>query len=194
MPDTKNVKTQLRNSLRERRNSLSLAAQSTAAQALLDAVTALPIWTSAKRISLYMASDGEIATGPLVAMARRLGKELFLPVISAHNHLDFAHWRAEETLSNNRYNIPEPPRTATRCPAAELDIIFLPLVGWDRYGGRLGMGGGFYDRTLAGISGPLLVGLAHGSQEVEEIPLEHWDIRLDYVATDSALHPRREHV
>jgi 5-formyltetrahydrofolate cyclo-ligase len=64
-------------------------------------------------------------------------------------------------------------------------------VGWDLYGGRLGMGGGFYDRTLSGISGPLLVGLAHDSQRVEEVPQESWDIRLDYIATDAALYRRQ---
>jgi 5-formyltetrahydrofolate cyclo-ligase len=61
-------------------------------------------------------------------------------------------------------------------------------VGWDGHGGRLGMGGGFYDRTLSGISGPLLVGLAHENQQVDEIPLENWDIALDYVATDVGLY------
>ena len=61
-------------------------------------------------------------------------------------------------------------------------------MGWDGHGGRLGMGGGFYDRTLSGISGPLLVGLAHENQHVDEIPLENWDIALDYVATDVGLH------
>ena len=95
------------------------------------------------------------------------------------------------SLLNNRYNIPEPPASAPRCAVAELHIIFLPLVGWDLHGGRLGMGGGFYDRTLSGISGPLLVGLAHDSQRVEEVPQESWDIRLDYIATDAALYRRQ---
>ena len=66
-------------------------------------------------------------------------------------------------------------------------MIFLPVVGWDSHGGRLGMGGGYYDRALAGIVGPVLVGLAYGSQQVEQIPRESWDIVLDYVATDAGL-------
>ena len=191
MSDTQGVKAQLRTALRQRRNSLSPSAQQTAAQALLDSVMALPIWRSAQCIAVYLAADGEINTAPLVALARSLGKEVFLPVVSADHRLAFAGWRAEATLTSNRYNIAEPPRTATRCPAAALDIIFLPLVGWDFCGGRLGMGGGFYDRTLAGISGPLLVGLAHDSQRVEVVPQEQWDIRLDYIATDIALHCRQ---
>ncbi len=192
MTDTARIKTQLRSALQLRRRTLGPAAQHNAAQALTHAVDDLPTWASAQRIALYLAADGEIDTKPLEKMARGLGKQLFLPVINGDNSLSFAHWRADDTLSNNRYNIPEPSATAPRCAVAKLDIIFLPLVGWDLCGGRLGMGGGFYDRTLAGISGPLLVGLAHDIQRVEEVPRERWDIRLDYIATDVALYRRQE--
>ena len=81
----------------------------------------------------------------------------------------------------------EPPPAAARRSANELDIIFLPLVGWDEFGNRLGMGGGFYDRTLAGVRQPLLVGLAHDCQRAERVPREAWDISMDFVATGSAL-------
>jgi len=192
MTEAHRKKAQLRSTLQQRRRTLSPSAQSAAAQALTHAVIDLPNWASAQRIALYLAADGEIDTKPLEKMARDQGKQLFLPIIKSDNSLSFAHWHADDTLSNNRYKIPEPPASAPRCVVAELHIIFLPLVGWDLHGGRLGMGGGFYDRTLSGISGPLLVGLAHDNQQVEEIPLESWDIRLDYIATDAALYRRQE--
>ena len=88
----------------------------------------------------------------------------------------------------NRYGIPEPPADVPRSNPGELDIIFLPLVAWDRRGSRLGMGGGIYDRTLEGVRGPLLVGLAHSLQELDHIPAEPWDIRLHFIASDKALH------
>jgi 5-formyltetrahydrofolate cyclo-ligase len=65
------------------------------------------------------------------------------------------------------------------------------VVGWDLFCNRLGMGSGFYDRTLSGARGPLLVGLAHECQRVEKIPRESWDIGMDYIATDTALYRRR---
>ena len=71
-------------------------------------------------------------------------------------------------------------------------LFFSPLVGWDRHGGRLGMGGGFYDRALSNISDPVLVGLAHENQRVDEVPSERWDITLDYVATDAGLYHCRK--
>ncbi len=191
MTDTQRLKIQLRTTLRQRRKTLSACAQHTAAHALLLAIDNLPAWTKAQRIAVYLAADGEIDTGPLTTKARGLGKQLFLPIINDDLSLSFALWHADDSLSNNRYNIPEPSAATPRCAVAELDIIFLPLVGWDLHGGRLGMGGGFYDRTLAGTSGPLLVGLAHDNQQVEEVPQDGWDIRLDFIATDTAVYRRQ---
>lgn len=188
MTESHRIKSQLRSALQQRRRTLSASAQRAAAQALTNSVVDLPNWASAQRIALYLSADGEIDTKPLEKLARGLGKQLFLPVINSDSSLSFAHWHVDDSLLNNRYNIPEPPAAATRCAVAELHIIFLPLVGWDMHGGRLGMGGGFYDRTLSGISGPLLVGLAHDSQRVEEVPQESWDIGLDYIATEAALY------
>jgi 5-formyltetrahydrofolate cyclo-ligase len=64
----------------------------------------------------------------------------------------------------------------------------MPLVGWDRAGNRLGMGGGYYDRTLQSVSGPLLVGIAYSVQEVDDIPRESWDVALDIVLTEAGIH------
>ncbi len=191
MTDILRTKSELRSILQQRRSTLSPAAQHNAAQALLHSVDTLPTWANAQRIALYLAANGEIGTSPLEKRARDMGKQLFLPVIGIDKNLSFAHWHAGEPLAKNRYGIPEPITTAPRCAVAELDIIFLPLVGWDLCGGRLGMGGGFYDRTLAGICGPVLVGLAHDNQRVEEVPQESWDISLDYIATDVALYRRQ---
>jgi 5-formyltetrahydrofolate cyclo-ligase len=191
MTDSHSRKTVLRSALRQRRQSLNSSAQQDAAKALVRSVLALACWKSAQRIAVYHARDGEIDTLPLVDMARKAAKQLFLPVLRSDDSLSFARWDSNDTPSINRYQIPEPPDAAERCPASELDIIFLPVVGWDARGGRLGMGGGYYDRTLSGISGPVLVGLAHECQQVEEIPAEQWDIALDYVATDAALYQRQ---
>lgn len=187
IPDTPSRKSALRSALRQRRNALSSTQQSVAEQALVQSVLQLPHWAEAQRIALYLASDGEIGTSALADIARGQGKLLFLPVLAGEDGLAFARWETGMTLAVNRYSIPEPPVEAERCPVSGLDLVFLPVVGWDLHGGRLGMGGGYYDRTLAGIVGPVLVGLAHASQQVRHIPQERWDTVLDYVATDVGL-------
>jgi 5-formyltetrahydrofolate cyclo-ligase len=188
MTDTHPGKARLRRDLRRRRQNLSPREQRAAAQALPRIIGDLPNWPGARRIALYLAADGEIDTAPLEQLARKQGKQVFLPVIRDDDSLGFARWNAHDPLPINRYNIPEPAAGAARCRVSDLDIIFLPVVGWDQLGGRLGMGGGFYDKTLAGITGPLLVGLAHANQRVDELPRDDWDIALDYIATDTGLH------
>ncbi|MDH5171721.1 MAG: 5-formyltetrahydrofolate cyclo-ligase [Gammaproteobacteria bacterium] len=188
MPDRPPDKTRLRQEMRRRRQALGPSIQQAAAEAATNQITRLPHWPGARRIALYLANDGEVDTGPMSGLCRSSGKQLFLPVIDDQNLLAFARWIEGGELVANRYGIPEPALDSPRCPTAELDILVMPLVAWDRQGGRLGMGGGFYDRALAGIRGPLLVGLAHSVQEVAQVPREDWDIPLDFVVTESALH------
>ncbi|RLA47315.1 MAG: 5-formyltetrahydrofolate cyclo-ligase [Gammaproteobacteria bacterium] len=192
MSDSDLSKIQLRRTLRHRRQSLSVEQQAVAAQAVSRHIAHLPGWRTAQRIALYLAADGEIETTPLSELGRAQRKQLFLPVIQDDDSLCFAAWLPDSPLFANRFGIPEPPAHASRCPAEDLDIIFLPLVGWDLQGGRLGMGGGFYDRTLADIAGPLLVGLAHANQQVDCIPREQWDISLNFIVSDAALHFGKE--
>jgi len=191
MPDRHPSKSQLRQDMRRLRQALGPLSQRAAAEAAATHLTRLPTWPGARRIALYLAHDGEIDTGPLAASCRNSGKQLFLPVIDQQNLLEFAEWADGDKLLPNRYGIPEPPGNSARCPAANLDILVMPLVAWDRSGGRLGMGGGFYDRALEGVDGPVLVGLAHALQEVPQVPRDDWDITLDFVVTDSALHQCR---
>ncbi len=190
-PDATRDKARLRSELRRRRRALGPAEQQAAARAVAGSIALLPAWAQARHIALYLAADGEVGTGDLERVGRDTGKQLYLPVIRDDDSLAFALWDTRATLQVNRYGIPEPPPASTYREARDLDIIVMPLVGWDRRGGRLGMGGGFYDRTLAGVTGPLLVGLAHSCQEVESLPLEAWDARLDYIATEAALLQRR---
>lgn len=183
------LKRQLRRELRARRRALSPSEQQRAARAAAAALTGLPGWDSARRIALYLAADGEVDTGDIARRCRAADRQLYLPRVSARGEMSFALWQAGVPLATNRYGIPEPPASAPCCGAGELDLVFLPLVGWDRRGNRLGMGGGYYDRALAAARPRLLVGLAHGVQEVEHLPEQPWDIPLDYVLTEQGLHP-----
>jgi len=187
MQDQSACKAQLRQQLRALRRGLDPAAQLAAAEAASRHITELPGWRSIRRIALYLAQDGEIDTAPLQALCRSSGKQVFLPIIDDGDRLGFAEWIRDDQLVANRYGIPEPGTDAPRCDPSELDAIVMPLVGWDRKGGRLGMGGGFYDRSLEGVAGPLLVGLAHSLQQLARVPRDDWDISLNFVVTESAL-------
>lgn len=177
-------KRQLRALLRQKRRNLEPISQRLAAHKISLFIQALPQWASADQIAVYWPNDGEVDTADISKACRMQGKTLYLPVIGDNKTLEFAQWDSSGSLSKNRFGIPEPLASALRCEPGNLDIIFVPLVGWDTSGNRLGMGAGYYDRALAGVSGPLLIGLGYAEQEMANIPVDNWDIALNKVVTE----------
>ena len=184
MSSRASLKSELRKRLRERRRQLTAEQQHIAANGIVEQFTTLPELASATRIALYYAVDGEVSTAPLAQWARDNGKQPYLPVVEGES-LRFAEWQSDSQLTANQFGIGEPPADIERVDARALDILCLPLVGWNRNGVRLGMGGGYYDRALERAPRPVTVGLAHSCQEVEELPKDSWDITLDWVMTES---------
>lgn len=183
----------LRRQLRQARRQLSPLQQKQAARDLYRQLAQHPLFRRARHIALYLPSDGEIDPGPLLRAAQRRGKSTYLPVLSAwpRTHMVFQRVQAHEPLARNRFRIAEPLANPARQRRAwTLDLILLPLVGFDENGGRLGMGGGFYDRSLAyrqlrkNWHKPTLLGLAHECQKVDRLALASWDVRLQAVVTD----------
>jgi 5-formyltetrahydrofolate cyclo-ligase len=181
-------KIQLRATLRRRRAALDDNQQRNAAQRALAHLQVLPAWPSARRVALYLARDGELDTTPVIEHCRETDRQLFLPVLSG-KRMSFRLWQAGVALVDNNLGIGEPPAAAPGCEVTDLDLVLVPLVGFDRRGHRLGMGGGFYDRTFAPLSGrrPLRVGLAHALQEVARVPTDDWDVPLHGIVTDQGL-------
>ena len=185
-------RTLLRRELRQRRRDLPAATRIAAANPLADRLLALPFLPSSGYVAGYWAMDGEIG---LHAFQLRLPPTLkyCLPLLHADESLRFAPWRAGAPLVTNRFGIPEPdidPDDAL--PASEMAMLVLPLVGFDARGARLGMGGGWYDRSLAfrhaRPAPPWLVGAGFAVQQVDAVPLEAWDVRLDAVCSEAATH------
>ncbi|MEP5568223.1 MAG: 5-formyltetrahydrofolate cyclo-ligase [Halioglobus sp.] len=178
-------KPELRQQLRLRRKAVPQRQRDLAAIGLAHNVTAIPGWEDASRVAIYFASDGE-ADPSLVAKALYLSKRApYLPVIQQDKTLLFAPWEASGELRENHFGIPEPQTTA--CTAEALDIVLMPLVGWGVGGQRLGMGGGYYDRSLATAAHVIKVGVAFEMQRVDDLVTDPWDIRMDFIVTESAL-------
>ena len=186
------IKTDLRRVLRARRRRIRGRPARQAAEAAARRVTRLPHWRRARHVALYFAADGEIDTTPLIHAAWRAGKRVYLPVIQASRPLAFRRATPTTPLITGRFGIRIPARPGEPLrPVAGLDVLVMPLVGFDSGGHRLGMGGGFYDRTLARRGRgqrPLRVGLAHACQQHPVIPHDPWDQRLDRVVTDRTIH------
>jgi 5-formyltetrahydrofolate cyclo-ligase len=179
--------------MRKRRGALPPADAQRAAQQAAALLANDPRWDSLHNIALYLPNDREVDTAPIAARAQHAGHRLFLPRLTG-DCLEFAPWSGDSALKTNRFGIGEP--TTAAVDARALDLIVLPLVAVGRDGMRLGMGGGFYDRTLSNLvhavpavtgTGPLLLGLAYAFQCVEAVPAEPWDIPVHAVLTESEL-------
>jgi len=183
---------QLRQTLRQKRRSLSFEEQRQASERLALNLLRHPDLHRARHIGIYLANDGEIDPSLYIDLARKKGIRFYLPILHPiyPGKLVFSPYYDGVQLTANRFGIPEPPfPRSRRKPAWALDAVLFPLVGFDETGGRLGMGGGFYDRTFAfsrirPCMAPKLVGLAHDFQRVEQLPIEPWDVPLHGVVTD----------
>ncbi|WP_460137691.1 5-formyltetrahydrofolate cyclo-ligase [Pseudomonas sp. S1_E04] len=183
----------LRRMLRKARRALTPSEQRQAAHGLYRQLAQHPLFRRAKHISLYLPTDGEIDPRLLLRAAQRRGKATYLPVLSAwpRTKMVFQRVRPGEKLLPNRFRILEPKVNANRQRKVwALDLVLLPLVGFDDVGGRLGMGGGFYDRSLAYLARrhswrkPTLLGLAHECQKVDRLAQASWDVPLAGTVTD----------
>ncbi|HEB96462.1 MAG TPA: 5-formyltetrahydrofolate cyclo-ligase [Sedimenticola thiotaurini] len=187
---------ELRRSLRRRRRAIPEPVRRDHALQAAANFRCSPLFLRYRRIGLYLANDGELDPGPLADAAFDSGKRLYLPVLRplARPSLWFSEYLPDGRLLRNRYGIPEPDiRAHPPLPPWGLDLLLLPLVGFDDAGRRLGMGGGFYDRTLAYLRHrrhwrrPLLIGLAHECQRVDRLPDRPWDVPLNGILTESRL-------
>jgi 5-formyltetrahydrofolate cyclo-ligase len=179
--------------MRKRRGELSSPQQAAAGRQMAQHLSRLPVYRRSVHVALYWAQGGEIELTSLLAICQRGGKAVYFPVIRDRGQLEFRRYRPGEPLRQNRFGIPEPTRSAEVLNALQLDLIVTPLVAYSRDGGRLGMGGGYYDRALHRAQKrrgkPLLLGAAHSFQEISTIPQDHWDVRLHGVVTERGYTP-----
>ena len=190
-------KTDLRRALRNRRNRLTPEEQRLAARKLAAKVVGMRLYRASRRIACYLPIDGEIDPCFIIEHIHRMRKICYLPAISrlSHDRLWFAKNQDGTELVRNRYGVLEPDvKTRDLVRARELDLILMPLVGFDDHGNRLGMGAGFYDHTLAflrqrkGWRKPHIIGLAYDFQRINGIEADPWDVPLQGVVTDQAVY------
>lgn len=189
----------LRQRLRAMRRALSEAERQEAASALAWRVKEQAFFYEATNIAGYWACNGELDPLPLLEAAWAMQKAVYLPVVitTPFPTLRFAPYQSGQPLRLNRFKIPEPevPSLAWLLPE-QMDLVLTPLVAFDAMGTRLGMGGGFYDRSFAflrdsGYQGhrPLLLGLGYEFQKSAALLLRQpWDVPLTIAATEAALY------
>ena len=187
------AKRSIRKRLRQRRRALPAADRSRYAKQIADVVTDMLDGAKRKRVACYLPTDGEMDLSVLIERLWHSKHRVYLPALHGPR-LRFLRYRPDTPLVDNQYGIPEPiADSAERCIPSALDTVLMPLVAFDHQGNRLGMGGGYYDRTFAFKTRPertrftpALVGVAYEFQAVDELPWQEWDVPLDGIVTEAA--------
>ncbi len=189
--------TLLRKTLRAQRRELSEATREEADSAIVSHLAKTHLFRGCRTLAAFLPNDGEPDLSALQQRARAMGKTWHLPIIGLPyiNHLWFAPYCEGDLLLTNRYGIDEPDLKLCQATVPwSLDLILLPLVAFDDCGNRIGMGGGFYDRTLKFLRHrrvwrrPRLLGIAYAFQQVKRIKPQSWDIPLDAVVTEEGIY------
>jgi 5-formyltetrahydrofolate cyclo-ligase len=183
------------NSLRN--NNIAARKRLTAAQILAASeAVAARVWQigplhRSRKIGMYFAVNGEIDCEFIAAEAWKRGRNVYLPVVFGRE-LQFAPYRRGTQFSRNRYGIPEPEhKKCELLQARDLDAVMAPLVAFDSLGNRVGMGAGYYDRSLRILKTrrqwrrPCFIGVAHDFQKTAQIKASSWDVPLHYAVTES---------
>lgn len=189
----------LRQSIRANRRALTAKQQLANSQSITKTLRRTALFRNSSRIALYLENDGEIAVSQLSQIIRDSNKRCYLPVLRslAPNRLWFAEYKVGDRLCRNRYGILEPDlRKHKPIRPYTLDLVVVPLVAFDSECNRVGMGGGFYDRTFSYLNNrnawrkPKLIGVAHELQKHDSLQQREWDVSLDGVVTESNIYAR----
>lgn len=182
----------IRRLMRERRHDLDHEGMRHASEQLCRRLFALPRLHRVRNLAAYLAVKNEIPLDPVIETAWSLNIPVYLPCLRGE-HLEFRRYTPDTSLRRNRFGIPEPEIVqGARINARFLDTVLTPLLAFDDAGGRLGTGGGFYDRSFEFLrernywKRPTLIGVAYEFQRMPSLPLAPWDIPLQAVVTDIA--------
>jgi 5-formyltetrahydrofolate cyclo-ligase len=183
----------IRQQARRKRARLTDAEKAEASRQAIHHLKRSAIFHRSQTVACYLPTNNELDCTEIIDAIWAMKKSCFLPVLAptGGNHLWFAPFGPNTVLMSNRYGIFQPATRHRACVNLRaIDLVLMPLVAFDREGNRIGMGGGYYDRTFAFLQPrkhwrkPRLFGMAYACQQVETIPGNPWDVPLDGIVTE----------
>ena len=197
IPTEESVKRDARDSLRKQLISARRALSEEQVQEYSAAIchSVLSLIKPSHNVAGYLALGNEVRIDSVLAAARKQFCTTYVPIMQSQRQMMFAKIDDELPLIKNNFGILEPnPATAESIPSNELDIVLVPLVGFDKQCQRMGMGGGYYDRAFApnkstpdNTKNPFLIGIAYDVQQTDSVMPDWWDVPLDMVVTESRI-------
>lgn len=189
--DVPSEKQLLRRTMQARLRSVSLEECRRAGSSIAELVERSGVWTALSTMAAFASKPDEVDSGPLVASAVRAGKRVCFPRTTEAGGLEFVAVEDPSELRSGRFGVREPGPDLPGVPLDGDTLVVVPGLAFDRQGGRLGRGRGYYDRALAALrhreARPLLVGIGYAFQVVERVPMTPLDVRLDGVVSEEGL-------
>ena len=191
------TRSDIRKRIRSQRRNLSTNERRFAAYLVTKSISNLRVFRASKRVAFYLPNDGELDLSLLIQRAWMMKKVCYLPVLDTltADQLKFAPYYQNTLMRVNCFGIQEPAvPVCQRVRANALDLVLLPLVAFDARGNRIGMGGGFYDRTLSFLRKrrhwrkPHLLGVAYEFQKIDALHRHTWDVPLQCIVTDKHIY------
>jgi len=177
-------KTFLREALLRKRKNIPLFSRRAKSRRILKKLSETPVFKKAEHVAFYYGVSPEVETKSLLKKVLK-NKKIYLPKVDPKKSLTLCRVRSLlKDLRKGAYNIREPKLPYEKRPASQMDIILVPGVAFDKKGGRLGRGGGYYDRLLRKAKNVVKIGLCFREQIVEKVPMKARDVRVDKVITD----------
>ena len=185
-------KQDLRRRLRFRRRQLPAGQRRLSEQRVARRLLTLPALRRARHVAVYLAVASELSTEPLIAALKLRRCRVYAPAVDHCRNMRFLPLDPSHRHRRDALGLRHPGALRGQRAPRQLDVVILPMVGFDMQGHRLGAGGGYYDRNFAfrrhRRGRPALIGVAFEAQRVDQLPLEEWDLRLDAVVTERRLY------
>ncbi len=188
--DIRQAKKELRKRVLAERDSLTKEDWKTKSRAIFEKLIVLPEVSSAGNIFIFINFRSEVNTKPIIEYLLSVGKKVILPYTDIENkRLRLFYLNDFSELKVGSYNIPEPdPASAIEADIKDVDLVVVPGSVFDIHGGRMGYGGGFYDRLLPKIrEGVKVVAIAFDLQIVDKVPMGYYDRTVDIIVTESRI-------
>ena len=182
-------KADLRARMKRDRNALSMIEAAELSARIAERVLAVPEFVRAKRVFCYASVVGEVDTRGLMREIIFSGRELYLPRVKRDKKMNAVRLMSIDDLQAGPFGIDEPPGDELIVPC-DLEVLLVPGVVFDRRGGRLGMGKGYFDRFLPLCRG-LIIGLSYDLQIIDRVPATGRDARMDMVITETHIYDCR---
>ena len=177
-------KSSLRKTLLEKRKKIPVSQRHVKSRRILQALFRTPVFRSAEHVAFYYGISPEVETKFFLRKILK-DKKIYLPRVEPKKRLSLCRVHSlSRDLKKGAYNIREPRAFCEKRPASRMDIIVVPGVAFDKQGGRLGRGGGYYDRLLRKVKKAATIGVCFREQIVKKVPMEKQDVKVDRVITD----------